>query len=75
MCGELEVAASDVQTVEMCNLALYLVLRTSFLTMKQFKEHRGLEAYNQFISGWVKSVCTQKVLGKYFSVGQVCYQR
>jgi len=74
-CGELGVATNDVPPVEMCDLASYLVLRTSFLTMKQFKARKGLEAYNQFISGWVKSACTRKVLGKYLSVGRVCYRR
>ena len=70
--GELGVATSDVPPVEMCDLALYLVLRTSFLTMKQFKARKGLEAYNQFVSGWVKDVRTRKVLGKYLSIGRVC---
>jgi len=48
-CGELGVATNDVPPVEMCDLALYLILRTSYLTMKQFKAHKGLEAYNQFM--------------------------
>ena len=64
--GKLEVATSEVPPVEMCDLASYLVLRMSFLTMKQFKARKGLEAYNQFVSGWVKDVRTQKVLGNIF---------
>ena len=39
--------------VDASDLVSYLVLQTSFITAKQFKAHKGLEAYNQFVSGWV----------------------
>lgn len=42
--------------VEASDLVSYLVLQTSFLTPKQFKAHKSLEAYNQFVCGWVKDV-------------------
>lgn len=48
-----------------------LVLQTSFLTSKQFKARKGLEAYNQFVSGWVKEISTWKVTNKYLTVGQI----
>ena len=35
-------------------LVSYLVLQTSYITAKQFKVHKSLEAYNQSTSGWVK---------------------
>jgi len=37
-----------------------LVLKTSFMTAKQFQARKGLEAYNQFFCGWVKDVKTRK---------------
>ena len=43
--------------VEAADILLYLVLQTSFITAKQFKARKSLEAYNQFVSGWVKEVC------------------
>ena len=36
-----------------CDLVSYLVLQTSFITSTQFKAHKSLEAYNQFVSGWM----------------------
>ena len=56
-----------------CDLVSYLVLQTSFITIKQFKAHKSLEAYNQFVSGWVKDVQTRTsvVSGKYVTTGRV----
>ena len=54
--------------VEDCDLVSYLVLRTSFLTMSQFK---ALNAYNQFVSGWIKDVNTWKIAEKYLTRPQV----
>ena len=42
--------------VEACDLVAYLVLQTSFFTSKQSKARKSLEAYNQFVSGWIKEV-------------------
>ena len=42
--------------MEACDLVSYLVLKTSFITSAQFKACKGLEAYNQFVSGWIKEV-------------------
>ena len=39
----------------------YLDLQTNFLTTTQFKVHKSLEAYNQFVCGWVKDVHSWKV--------------
>ena len=51
--------------VEAADVVSYLVLQTSFITAKQFKARKSLEAYNQFVSGWVKEVCNRKVAGKF----------
>ena len=45
-----------VPPVSGCDLVSYLVSQTSFITSKQFKAHKSLEAYNQFVSGWVKDI-------------------
>jgi len=61
----------DVPPIEACDLVSYLVLQTSFVTAKQFKARKGLEAYNQFVSGWVKDVHNRKIDGKYLTTGRV----
>ena len=55
--GEL---ADRLPPVEAADIVSYLVLQTSFITAKQFKARKSLEAYNQFVSGWVKEVCNQR---------------
>ena len=49
--------ADCVSPVEACDLVSYLVLKTSFITSAQFK---ALEAYHQFVSGWITEVNTCK---------------
>ena len=49
--------ADCVPPVEACDLVSYLVLKTSFITSAQFK---ALEAYHQFMSGWITEVNTCK---------------
>ena len=50
------------------DLVSYLVLH---LTAKQYKACKGLEAYNQFLCGWVKYVSTCEVCGKYLITARV----
>ena len=38
-----------------------------------FKARKGLKAYNQFVSGWVKDICNRKIAGKYLTTGRVSY--
>ena len=63
--------ADCVSLVEACDLVSYLVLKTSFITSTQFKARKGLEAHNQFVSGWIKEVNTRKICGKYLTMGRV----
>lgn len=63
--------ADCVPPVESCDLVSYLVLQTSFITSAQFKARKGLEAYNQFVSGWIKEVNTRKICGKFLTLGRV----
>ena len=56
--GELNDGLPDVDTAD---LVSYLVLQTSFITTKQFKARKSLEAYNQFVSGWIKDIQNRKV--------------
>jgi len=57
--------------VDVCDLVAYLFLQTSFVTAKQFEARKELEAYNQFVCGWVKEIKTCKVVDKYFTTGRV----
>ena len=62
---------SELPPVDITDLLSYLVLKTSFMTVSQFKGRKSLEAYNQFVSGWVKNVETRKIAAKYLTTGRV----
>ena len=66
--GELNDGLPDADTAD---LVSYLVLQTSFITTKQFKGCKSLEAYNQFVSGWIKDVQNRKVCGKHLIMARV----
>ena len=40
----------------------------SFITAEQFGAQKGMEAYNQFVCGWVKKVVLHKVLPPNFVI-------
>ena len=65
------VVASDFPPIDACDIVLYLVLQTSFTTMKQFKARKSLKAYNQFTNGWVKDVKSWKIHDKSVVMGKV----
>ncbi len=65
-------ASQNLPPFSSADLVSYLVLQTSYLTAKQFKAHKSLEAYNQFTSGWVKGVTTWSIGDKYVITGKVC---
>lgn len=62
---------TDLPPVEASDIVAYLVLQTSYLTTKQFKAHKSLEAYNQFVNGWVKDVHAWQVDDKIIVTGRV----
>ena len=64
---------NDLPPVDISDLLTYLVLKTSFISVAQFKARKSLEAYNQFVCGWVKDVVTRKIAGKYLTTGRVSY--
>ena len=57
--------------VEASDIISYLVLQNSFLTTKQFKAHKSLEAYNHIICGWVKDECAWSLDGKIVVTGRM----
>ena len=65
------VSTAALSPVDSSDLVSYLVLQTSFVTVKQFKAHNSMEAYNQFACGWVKDVKAWKVSGKSIVTGKV----
>ena len=60
-----------VPPVDASDLVSYLVLQSNFISAKQFKAHKSLEAYNQFVCGWIKDIRTWRVAGKYVTTGRV----
>ena len=68
------VARSNLPPVEASDIVAYLVLQTSFLTTKQFKARKSLEAYNQLVNGWVSDVQGWSVDGKIVVTGKVQLQ-
>ena len=57
--------------VDASDIVSYLVLQTSFVTAKQFKAHKSMEGYNQFVCGWVKDVLAFKFGEKCVVTGRV----
>ena len=57
------------------DLVSYLVLQTNYLSAKQFKSYKSLEAYNQFVSGWIKEVYVWSVNMKYVLTGKVSVEK
>ena len=55
------------------DLVSYLVLQTSYVSAKQFKARKSLEAYNQFLSSWVKEVRSWSILDKTVVTGKVSF--
>ena len=66
-----QIQQCNLPQVDASDLVSYLVLQTSFITLKQFKSHRSLESYNQFVNGWVKDVNGWKIAGKVVVTGRV----
>lgn len=50
------IQTSSLPLLDVSDLVSYLVLQTSYVSIKQFKAHKSMKAYNQFVSGWVKEV-------------------
>ena len=69
--GSLGACTDAIPPVDASDLVSYLVLHTSFITAKQFKAHKGLESYNQFVCGWIKEVKTWKKFEKFIVTGRV----
>ena len=67
----LQQAQAPLPAVDASDLVSYLVLQTSYITAKQFKAHKSLEAYNQFANGWVKQVESWTVDHKVVVTGRV----
>ena len=57
--------------IEAGDLVSYLVLETSFYTLKQFKNFKSLQAYNQVISGFVMSVQGKVISDLFVVIGKV----
>jgi len=69
--GAFSVGAETVSILPPVDISDLLVLKTSFISVQQFKARKSLEAYNQFVCGWVKDVVTRKIAGKYLTISRV----
>lgn len=59
--------------VDGTDLVCYLVLQTSYVTFKQLKAHKSMEAHKQFVEGWIKSVESWSISNKIVVTGRVSY--
>lgn len=50
--------------VEYPDIVNYFVLQTSWLTHKQMKAYKSLDAYDFFVSGWVNGVLCKELEDK-----------
>ena len=55
------------------DIVTYFLHKASFYTMKQLKAWKSLEAYNQCVNGWVKSVSTKKMKDKALLTAKVSF--
>ena len=62
--SSVEHQSSVLPPIDASDIASYLVLQTSFVTAKQFKAHKSMEGYNQFVYGWVKDIEVHGINGK-----------
>lgn len=51
-------------TISFLDVVSYLVLQCSAYTMDEFRAYKSLEAYNQFVFGWVKEIKVMNIEGK-----------
>ena len=65
------IQTSSLPSLDASDLVSYLVLQTSYVSIKQYKAHKSMEAYNQFVSGWVKEVQGWSVHDKTVVTGKV----
>lgn len=56
---------------DIVNFLLY-TLTTSSYTLDELKSYKGLEAYNQFICGWVRDVKVMEINGLCVHTARVC---
>ena len=59
--SDLSYEIDDYPAVSFPDICNYFALQTSFYTTKQMKAYKSMEAYNYFISGWVKEIGTKRL--------------
>lgn len=57
--------------IESTDLLSFLVLETSFYTLKQFKAYKSLDSYNYMVSGFITSVQGKAIGNNFVVVGKV----
>ena len=57
--------------IDYTDIVNYLVYSTSYLTAKKIKAKKSLQAYKNFLSGWVLEAATKLYKGKCVLIGTV----
>ena len=60
--------------VEHGDIAIFLLVTTSFHTNEEIKAYKSLESYNQFLNGWVTDVKVCRFNENYVYTSQVGYK-
>ena len=51
----------DFPAVTSPDIVSYLLHATSLYTLQDFQAYKSLEAYNQFVSGWIRDLSVKKI--------------
>jgi len=60
-------------SISLIDINHFLTIRTSFYSQDEIKAYKSLEAYNTFISGWVRHVKFAVIGGNTLIKGKVSY--
>ena len=58
----------DLPSISFLDIVSYLVLKTSAYSMEEFRAYKSLEAYNQFVCGWVRELKVKKLSEKKLTI-------
>ena len=62
----------DLPAVLYPDIVNYCLYKKSAFTLSELKSYKSLDAYNQFVSGWVSGVCSKAIGDKIIVRAKVC---
>ena len=69
--SDLDEYLSDVPSIDYTNIVDYLVCSTIYLTAKEIKARKPLQAYNNYLSGWVLETAIKHYEENFLVIGTV----